>query len=78
VIRPEGGYFLWIELPAGHDAIEIHRAALERGFSVAPGPIFSAKRQFRNCLRLNTGHPWTPAFDAAVRKLGEILRTAAS
>lgn len=76
VIRPEGGYFLWIELPTGHDAIEIHRRALERGFSVAPGPIFSAKRQFSNCLRINFGHPWTPVFDGAVRKLGEILRTA--
>ncbi len=77
VVRPEGGYFLWVELTAGQDAIEIHRRALELGFSVAPGPIFSAKRQFRNCLRLNCGHPWTAAFDAAVRKLGEILRSAA-
>jgi len=77
VTRPEGGYFLWIELPAGHDAIDIHARALERGFSVAPGPIFSAKRQFRNCLRLNYGHEWSTAFDTAVRKLGEIVRTAA-
>ncbi len=75
VLRPEGGYFLWLELPPGHDAIEIHQRALELGFSVAPGPIFSAKRQYRNCLRLNTGHPWTAAFDTAVRKLGEILRS---
>jgi DNA-binding transcriptional MocR family regulator len=78
VLRPEGGYFLWLELPAGHDAIDIHARALEQGFSVAPGPIFSAKRQFRNCLRLNYGHEWSPAFDAAVRKLGDILRTAAA
>jgi DNA-binding transcriptional MocR family regulator len=77
VIRPEGGYFLWIELPAGHDAIDIHAKALEQGFSIAPGPIFSAQRQFRNCLRLNYGHEWSAAFDAAVRRLGEIVRTAA-
>jgi DNA-binding transcriptional MocR family regulator len=78
VLRPEGGYFLWIELPPQYDAIDIHERALAQGFSIAPGPIFSAKRQFRNCLRLNTGHPWTPAFDGAVRKLGGILRSAAS
>ena len=72
--RPEGGYFLWLELPAGTDAIEIHARALEQGFSVAPGPIFSAQRRFRNCLRINTGHPWTAAFDTAVHKLGNILR----
>jgi DNA-binding transcriptional MocR family regulator len=74
VLRPEGGYFLWLETPGGPDAIEVHRRALEHGFSVAPGPIFSAKRAFRNCLRLNYGHPWTSRSDNAVRALGEILR----
>jgi DNA-binding transcriptional MocR family regulator len=77
VVRPEGGYFLWVELPPGHDAIEIHRRALEAGFSVAPGPIFSAKREFRRCLRLNYGHAWSPAFDAALSKLGDIIRSGA-
>jgi DNA-binding transcriptional MocR family regulator len=75
VARPEGGYFLWLEMPAGRDAIEIHRLALEHGFSIAPGPIFSAKREFRHCLRLNYGHPWTAASDNAVRVLGRILRS---
>jgi DNA-binding transcriptional MocR family regulator len=74
IVPPEGGYFLWLEMPAGRDAIEIHRLALEHGFSIAPGPIFSAKREFRHCLRLNYGHPWTPASDNAVRVLGTILR----
>ncbi len=77
VIRPEGGYFLWVELAPGHDAIAIHEQALEQGFSVAPGPIFSPRRQFRGRLRLNYGHEWSPAFEAAVRKLGNILRTTA-
>jgi len=75
ISRPEGGYFLWIELPDGLDAIEIHRRALEQGFSIAPGPIFSAKRAFRQCLRLNYGHPWTPILDKAVRALGKILKS---
>jgi len=74
ISRPEGGYFLWLELPAGRDAIEIHRQALEQGFSIAPGPIFSARRAFRHCLRLNYGHPWTPISDKAVRALGRIVR----
>jgi DNA-binding transcriptional MocR family regulator len=73
ISRPEGGYFLWLELPAGHDAIDIHQRALEQGFSIAPGPIFSARRAYRNCLRLNYGHPWTPAADAAVRALAKLL-----
>ena len=74
ISRPEGGYFLWLEMPPGRDAIGIHQLALEEGFSIAPGPIFSARRAFRHCLRLNYGHPWTSASDGAVRALGRILR----
>jgi DNA-binding transcriptional MocR family regulator len=72
VTCPDGGYFVWLEMPRGVDALEIHRQALEQGISVAPGPIFSPRREFRNCLRLNYGHPWTPDFDRAIAKLGQI------
>lgn len=74
VARPTGGYFLWIECAASVDSIEVHRLALEAGISIAPGPMFSARRQFRNFMRLNCGHPWTPAMDRAIQRLGEILR----
>lgn len=71
---PEGGYFLWIEAAAAVNSIEVHRLALDFGISIAPGPMFSARRQFGNFIRLNCGHPWTPAMDRAVQRLGEILR----
>lgn len=73
VTTPDGGYFLWIELPEGIDALEVHRLALARNISVAPGPMFSARREFRNCIRLNCGHPWTPQFDRAIAELGRII-----
>jgi DNA-binding transcriptional MocR family regulator len=72
VTRPEGGYFLWIELPRGADALEVHRLALEQGISIAPGPIFSPRREFRNCLRLNCGHPWSAEIESAVATLGRL------
>jgi DNA-binding transcriptional MocR family regulator len=78
VTQPAGGYFLWIELPRGTDALEVHRRALERGITVAPGPIFSPRRAYRNCLRLNCGHPWSRELDAAIATLGEIVRQACS
>ncbi len=71
VARPSGGYFLWIECAPAVDALEVHRLALDLGISIAPGPMFSARRQFRNFLRLNCGHPWTPGMDRAVQRLGE-------
>jgi len=75
VTRPEGGYFLWLELPEHVDAIDVHRKALTAGFSIAPGPIFSARREFAHCLRLNYGHPWTTASERAVKALGAIVRS---
>jgi len=75
VTHPEGGYFLWLELPDHIDAIEVHRKALAAGFSIAPGPIFSARREFAHCLRLNYGHPWTTASERAIKALGAIVRS---
>ena len=75
VTRPAGGYFLWIELAPAIDSLEVHRLALDAGISIAPGPMFSARREFRNCLRLNYGHPWTPQMDKAVAKLGSIVKS---
>jgi DNA-binding transcriptional MocR family regulator len=72
VTRPDGGYFIWLELPRGVDALEIHRRAIAEGISVAPGPLFSPRREFRNCLRLNTGHPSTPEIDKAIAKLARL------
>jgi DNA-binding transcriptional MocR family regulator len=72
--RPEGGYLLWVEMPPGVDAIELHRAALGRGISVAPGPIFSARQDYRHSIRLNYGHPWTTRIESAVRTIGGLIR----
>ncbi len=75
VVRPEGGYFLWIELPSFVSAVDLYRSALCRGISIAPGPIFSERRKFDNFIRLNYGHPWTAASDAAVATLADIMRS---
>ena len=74
VAAPRGGYFLWVECAPQVDSLEVHRRALEFGITVAPGPIFSARQQFKQYLRLNTGHPWTGAMDQAIQKLGQLVR----
>jgi DNA-binding transcriptional MocR family regulator len=72
ISRPQGGFFLWLELPPGKSALELHARALERGISIAPGPIFSAKPRFSNCLRISCGFPWTETIDRSIRTLGRI------
>jgi DNA-binding transcriptional MocR family regulator len=76
LLRPDGGYFLWIECDPSVDALDVHRAALHLGITIAPGPIFSARQQYRSCIRLNYGHPWTADLDAAVAQLARLLRSA--
>lgn len=73
VSRPQGGYFLWLELPPGADALTVHQQALAHGISTAPGPIFSAKGEYRNCLRLNFGHPESAAQQEAIARLGQLV-----
>ena len=69
---PDGGFFLWLELPAHVDATQIYREALAANISVAPGPMFSARRAYRNCLRINTGHPFTASMERAIATLGRL------
>ena len=70
VTRPPGGYFVWVEMPAACDAMKLHREALARGISIAPGPIFSPRQRFGNCLRLNHGHAWDERTAKAIATLG--------
>lgn len=72
VSRPAGGFVLWVELPPGTSALELHARALSHGISVAPGPIFSAKARFSNCVRVSCGYPWSEVLDHSVRTLGRI------
>ena len=76
VAAPRGGYFLWVECAPQVDSLEVHRQALEMGISVGPGPIFSARQQFKNYLRLNTGHPWTQTMAKGIQKIGQLLKRA--
>ena len=76
--RPLGGYCLWVELPPGVNALDIHYQALSLGISVAPGPIFSAKRSFTNCLRLNYGHTWNEQTEQAIATLGRLIKAQIS
>jgi DNA-binding transcriptional MocR family regulator len=44
--RPDRGYFTWVELPRHVDSLRLFEAALERGISFAPGPIFQPAVNF--------------------------------
>lgn len=72
VTRPTGGTVLWVEFPKGIDAIELYRMALAKRISIVPGPLFSPKRQYGHCVRLNCGQPWTERIEEAMITLGQL------
>jgi DNA-binding transcriptional MocR family regulator len=77
VTQPEGGYFVWIELPPQVDALELHRCALSHDISVAPGHVFSADHRFNHHLRINFGHPDNERVEAALKTVGQIAKALA-
>jgi len=72
VTRPQGGYFLWLELPPQIDALVLQRRLLAERISIAPGHLFSADRRFSHCLRLNYGQLADTRFDDALKRIGQL------
>ncbi|MCQ6558645.1 PLP-dependent aminotransferase family protein [Paenibacillus mendelii] len=52
-IEPQGGMFLWLELPDGLDAEALLRCAVMKGVTFVPGSPFYALEPKRNTARLN-------------------------
>lgn len=70
VTTPLGGFVLWVALPEDIDALELYARAATHRLSFAPGPLFSARRDYRNCMRITCGYPWSPELEAGLVKLG--------
>lgn len=77
VTQPTGGFVLWVELPKTVDAFELHRRALARKISIAPGPLFSPKQAYRHCIRLNCALPWDERLERALVTLGRLAEESA-
>ncbi|MFB8373148.1 aminotransferase-like domain-containing protein [Paenibacillus taichungensis] len=54
---PEGGMYLWVQLPDGLDSGALLKAALLKGVSFLPGSLCSKGEQDHRYIRLNFSHP---------------------
>ncbi len=72
--RPEGGYFLWVELPGAVDALELHRRALQHDITLAPGHLFASQPDFAHFLRINYGHPPAGKLERALQVVGKLAK----
>ena len=51
--HPEGGLFIWVELPDGHDAAGVLGRAIERGVAFVPGCTSTPASRSRDTLRVS-------------------------
>jgi len=77
--RPEGGYFLWLELPGSADAVTLLAAAERQGVSFVPGPDFFPRGGGgRSAARLAFSFASPAQLGEAVSRLAPLLPTAAA
>ena len=72
--RPNGGHVLWVEVPEPFDSLKLYYEAVAQQISIAPGIIFSPSGSYGNCFRLNCGLPWSDQVEAAMHKLGTLVK----
>jgi DNA-binding transcriptional MocR family regulator len=68
---------VWVELPKSCDSVALFESLLERGITIAPGPMFSASQRYRNCMRLSLGQLWSQRHERALREVGAAAREMA-
>ena len=76
VASPAGGWWLWVELPAGVDALALLRRAVARGLAFTPGALISASSKYSHFLRLNIARPWDGQMEQGMRLLGQLVQQA--
>ena len=55
--RPQGGFSVTLELPAGYSSLALLLLAVDRGVSFLPGPLFDIDHRYVNTIRLSCA--WT-------------------
>jgi len=71
--KPQGGLFLWAQLPGGLDAKVVFQRAIERNVAFVPGAHFFCDGGHTDTLRLNFSNSTPAQIDVGMRTLREIL-----
>lgn len=75
ISRPKGGFFLWVQLPEGVDALELFNMAAEDGIHIVPGQVFCPHGNITNRIRLSCAQPSDHRIRSGIARLGQMVRT---
>ena len=73
IVKPEGGMFLWVELPEGMDATEMFQTGVENKVAYVPGTHFYAEGGHHNTMRLNFTMVSEEKIEAGMKILGKLF-----
>jgi 2-aminoadipate transaminase len=71
--RPQGGLFIWAELPEKIDAVSMLSKAVERKVAYVPGTYFCIGGNRLNTIRLNFSNSTPEQIDTGMNALKEIV-----
>jgi 2-aminoadipate transaminase len=71
--HPQGGFFVWVELPRFVDCKAMLAEAVDKGVAFVPGDGFFPDGTGRNCMRLNFSFPTPEQIGEGVQRLAEVL-----
>lgn len=71
--KPEGGLFIWAELPEGLDALSLLPKAVEKHVAYVPGTHFFAEGGHENTLRLNFSNATIEQIHTGMAALREVV-----
>jgi len=72
--KPQGGMFVWVQLPEGMDGAELLETALaDERVAFVPGAPFHATDAAANTLRLSYSLPSSADIDEGVRRLARVI-----
>lgn len=72
-LSPQGGLFIWLQLPAGLSANELYPLAGEEGVTFAPGSLFFPGERVQPYLRLNFAMHPPEVIEEGMRRLGRAV-----
>ncbi|MDQ0882039.1 PLP-dependent aminotransferase family protein [Peribacillus sp. V2I11] len=71
--KPEGGLFIWIELPEGVDSKHIFTECLKNNVACVPGVPFFPNGTQKNTLRLNYSNMPEDQIIEGMKRMGDVL-----
>ena len=73
--RPQGGLFIWAELPEHIDTVNLLSKAVERKVAYVPGTYFCADGGHMNTLRLNFSNSTPQQIETGMSILNDLIKS---